>query len=240
MNYLSFDSKPFSLNKEIPEDAQASSPTDTLRFNLQPTRSPAYSPRVEAVIQEARRVFGKRCSNPEDLKLDKLCFLLSNILVSDVNEKLPLLQRGQVGYVSLENSFEDTNFTIGVFLLAPGSTIPLHDHPEMCVVSQVVYGSVDVTSFDFDFSSKDSIGHLVDKGRFFAPCNRILFPHSGGNLHSFSTETGCIILDVMSPPYDESEGRECTYYNATSVDGLHFQLRPIETPIDFEVLDLSS
>jgi len=203
-----------------------------------------YNPRIDAVKQEARRIFTRRTRrvNPEEsTELERLCFLLSNILASDVNEKLQHLRRGQVGHFSLGDSCDEMHFTIDVFLFAPGSCIPLHDHPNMCVISQVVYGSVDVTSFDFDFDSRENlVGHLVDKGRFFAPTTRILFSNSGGNLHCFSTETGCIIIDVMSPPYNEQEGRECTYYNANSGDGLRFQLLPIEIPEDFEILDLST
>lgn len=50
---------------------------------------------------------------------------------------------------------------------------------------------------------------------FTAPCDTsILFPTTGGNLHCFTAVTACAVLDVLGPPYDDDEGRHCTYYNA--------------------------
>lgn len=41
-------------------------------------------------------------------------------------------------------------YTIGIFVFGPNERIPLHDHPEMCVLSRVLYGDLQRFSLDLD------------------------------------------------------------------------------------------
>jgi len=46
-------------------------------------------------------------------------------------------------------------YTIGIFVFGPHENIPLHDHPEMCVLSRVLYGDLQRLSLDLDRSGRD-------------------------------------------------------------------------------------
>lgn len=122
---------------------------------------------------------------------------------------------------------ESPAFTIVVFVLPPGSTIPLHDHVDMTVVSRVLWGSLEVRSFDLIPNSLNPNGvsgviaekqpdDLVAAGE-----TRWLTPQSG-NIHSFTAKEWTAVFDVLVPPYDEDAGRSCNYYqerNDLSKDG---------------------
>ena len=141
-------------------------------------------------------------------------------------------------------------YSIGIFVFSPHSCIPLHDHPEMCVLSRLLYGdlrrvSLDLAQekdekifLDFDFSreedqannsfrgaSRGQIGSLLrrlpkgsraalknDVEHLQAPDVTSLYPYEG-NLHEFvAGPHGAAVLDVLLPPYDNSQNRDCTFY----------------------------
>jgi hypothetical protein len=42
-----------------------------------------------------------------------------------------------------------THYSAGVFVFPPNAKIPLHDHPGMCVLSRILYGTLSVHSYDW-------------------------------------------------------------------------------------------
>lgn len=138
---------------------------------------------------------------------------------------------------------------MGIFIFPPFARIPLHDHPEMCVISRVLYGELHRNSLDLP---RDSIecdkSHsswtswsptwapslkgskqqicspaqanvagvkraLRNSNDFLqAPDVTCLFPFEG-NLHEFvAGPNGAAVLDVLLPPYDGDNERDCTFY----------------------------
>ncbi|RRT77349.1 hypothetical protein B296_00005624 [Ensete ventricosum] len=85
----------------------------------------------------------------------------------------------------------------------------LHLHTYILVIGLLVFAVLAVQP------SGLRLAKVKTDGTFTAPCwTSVLFPQDGGNLHCFTAKTSCAVLDVLGPPYSNSEeGRDCTYYN---------------------------
>jgi len=147
---------------------------------------------------------------------------------------------------------EDPLFSIGVFVIPPGSSIPLHDHPQMAVISKVLYGSMRVTSYDW--TTKQGEAKMYDTNTLQATGDiKSLFPNQMGNIHQFSNDQndvqamlatnnqhqlGCAIIDVILPPYHD-HARPCTYYKPVKElgDG-NYLLKTVRQPDDFVVQNI--
>ncbi|GMH23013.1 hypothetical protein Nepgr_024856 [Nepenthes gracilis] len=118
--------------------------------------------------------------------------------------------------------YECPNFSLVLFFLPPSAVIPLHNHPGMTVFSKLLLGTMHIKSYDWvdgigieqsKRPSNSRLARLQVDGDFTAPCRTsVLYPNSGGNIHSFTAITPCVVLDVLGPPYSKEEGRDCSYY----------------------------
>ncbi|KAK1555332.1 hypothetical protein Q3G72_024971 [Acer saccharum] len=134
----------------------------------------------------------------------------------------------EVSNITYIHIHECDKFSMGVFCFPAGAIFPLHDHPGMTVLSKLLYGSLYVKAYDWLKVEKSSCGIIsgvastVTDGILNAPCETsILFPRSGGNIHSFTALTPCAILDVLSPPYSQHLGRPSTYFSDFPIPSLH-------------------
>ncbi|OEU15212.1 hypothetical protein FRACYDRAFT_261575 [Fragilariopsis cylindrus CCMP1102] len=122
-------------------------------------------------------------------------------------------------------------YTIGIFVFGPNECIPLHDHPEMCVLSRVLYGDLQRLSLDLDRGGEEKGKPLTtavaaaaaeEKGVIIldflqAPDVAALYPYEG-NLHEFvAGPHGAAVLDVLLPPYDDEQKRDCTFYKIQDI-----------------------
>ncbi|KAL1824543.1 hypothetical protein ACET3Z_011321 [Daucus carota] len=137
---------------------------------------------------------------------------------------------------------ECDKFSIGLFCLPQSAVIPLHNHPEMTVLSKLLFGTINVNSFEWvnaDPPNKGGIFSAVPLrgtnsprlGSDFkpagvprlaktkaeyevsAPCKTsVLYPADRGNLHTVRALTPCTFLEVVAPPCSVSRGWPCTYY----------------------------
>lgn len=179
---------------------------------------------------------------PSSDKIDRLKNIMDSVRPADVglNPNLPFFKvktTDRLPRITYLHIYECDKFSIGIFCLPPSAVIPLHNHPQMTVFSKLLFGSMHVKSYDWvdsgyagtpfnsspPFSNEDradlppASGARLAKGRvnsvFTAPCKTsILYPADGGNMHCFTGVTPCAVLDVLGPPYCDSDGRHCQYY----------------------------
>ncbi|CAH0490683.1 unnamed protein product [Peronospora farinosa] len=150
--------------------------------------------------------------------------------------------------VHYKHVYEDKMVSIGIFILPPGVSIPLHDHPRMSVITRVLYGSMHVKTYDLIKhdglpNDKKHMARLCMDKVATAPHTMELLPDYG-NLHQLvgGDDIGCAFLDIITPPYDSNKERDCTYYrvinsiaNPEDVSEKLVELESYE-PKDFDVI----
>ncbi|EGC34946.1 hypothetical protein DICPUDRAFT_152760 [Dictyostelium purpureum] len=186
---------------------------------------------------------------PSDRKsLDALVSIFEKIKCSDlfIDKNQPLTTH----YAQLGDKFkskiifyypllENEKFTLAIFAFPPHTKIPIHDHPQMTVLSKVLYGKVNCKSFDWIRKSNNEIitNNIKNgKARYIGERDitendnvKITLPDEE-NIHTFETsEDHSAVLDLLYPPYEQYK-RDCTYYRPTSPT-LDFKNNEI---IDFE------
>ncbi|XP_031728281.1 2-aminoethanethiol (cysteamine) dioxygenase b [Anarrhichthys ocellatus] len=119
---------------------------------------------------------------------------------------------------------ETDQFSMGVFLLKSGASIPLHDHPGMHGMLKVMYGKVRISCFDRLERPAGGSAQAAEMGALrrsvlrtideyteeSGPC--VLSPDRD-NLHQIDAVDGpTAFMDILAPPYDPDDGRDCHYY----------------------------
>ena len=146
------------------------------------------------------------------------------------------------------------NFTIGIFFLPKGKSIPLHDHPHMIVLSKALAGVLNYISIDyfndeiqmelpkklFNFKSADGfdeITHLASlnqKGILKTNDFLYLTPNSG-NIHQFEAQENSAILDVLVPSYDLID-RYCNFYEIKDLNDRNVKMKYMFPPPDYDCI----
>jgi len=137
--------------------------------------------------------------------------------------------------ISMKVAEKEDMFDIAAFVLPRGFTLPLHDHPNMTVVSKLLLGEVQIRSFSRckghrDNSDPSSLSETssgdeykgsddsvdcqlsVSTRKTAADAPWFLTPDDG-NFHEITPITDCVLLDILLPPYDDHD-RNCTFYEA--------------------------
>lgn len=189
-------------------------------------------PVVPMALQElfvsCREVFKGPGTVPLPCDVEKLCCILDNMKAEDVGlssslqffkPNVPVKGTPRVTYTAI---YKCDNFSLCIFFLPATGVIPLHNHPGMTVFSKLLLGKMHIKSYDWvDPTDSDDpaqpckrrLAKLKADTVFTSPCSTsVLYPTSGGNIHSFTAITPCAVLDVIGPPYSMEDGRDCSYY----------------------------
>lgn len=123
---------------------------------------------------------------------------------------------------------ETDEFSMGVFLLKSGASIPLHDHPGMHGMLKVMYGKVRISCFDRlerpagGAQASAQMGALRrcvlrSTGEFTEDSGPCVLSPDRDNLHQIDAVDGpTAFMDILAPPYDPDDGRDCHYYRVVS------------------------
>lgn len=206
------------------------------------------TPLIQKIAQQARLTFRGLQAHPGEGqvvadRLAQLISLVTAVRAADLKvaprktkpssgaaglQSAPELQGPPVTYMHI---CETEVFSMGVFLLRGGASIPLHDHPGMNGMLKVLYGKVSVRCFDkledglssspphfdpplapLETSSvwRSALRSVTEYSETSGPC---LLSPVRDNLHQIDALDGpAAFLDILAPPYNPEDGRDCHYY----------------------------
>ncbi|CAM8962163.1 unnamed protein product [Rhodiola kirilowii] len=218
--------------------------------------STASSEILQKLYDCCRLVFKGAGIVPPPCDVEKLCRILDGMRPEDVglSKDLHFFKHSSATNTRLRVTkttiYECKDFSLCIFFLPANAVIPLHNHPEMTVFSKLLLGAMHIKSFDWvdqkgsTLSSRRRLAKLKANELFTAPCDTsVLYPTSGGNMHQFTAITPCAVLDVIGPPYDKEDGRDCTFYRDFPLNGmtkegdvyLYGWLEEIDNPVESEM-----
>lgn len=107
--------------------------------------------------------------------------------------------------------YDSPELSVSFFAMAKGTALPLHDHPEMAVITRVIQGRLKFKLADLVHRENDRLFtyRCKDIGELSAPGTLALTP-AMCNLHQFLAMENTIMLDVFIPNY--SHIRDVTYF----------------------------
>ncbi|KAM9325327.1 2-aminoethanethiol dioxygenase [Gastrophryne carolinensis] len=191
------------------------------------------SPLIQKIARQARVTFRGLGTAGFAENLSQLKKLVGEIRAEDLkirprkNTAAPPISVPHNPPVTYMHICETDSFSMGVFLLKGGTGIPLHDHPGMHGMIKVLYGKVRIMGFDKmeavppgdlpdlqPYQCQGVVRALLRSSGEYAddspPC--LLSPHRD-NVHQISAVDGpAAFLDILAPPYDPDDGRDCHYY----------------------------
>ena len=184
------------------------------------------------LVVAARRAFAPQQIDSEEkqIRYDELAALMDTFAMHDIGccEKDPRMKIDPVSSklhvkspLKAISIYNDLDLEIKAIFIPPNSRIPMHDHPGMTVFQKVLVGNMRYQDGDLDDDETMIVGHH-EMRKIHAKSDQLVDCHTptlvvlpdDGNLHEIQEYggMGCCFLDIMSPPYDITEGRNLSFF----------------------------
>jgi len=191
-----------------------------------------------------------------DVGLEK-CFMLAAAKESQAQNKQCTSEMAPVTYIPI---CENTDISLGIFVVCEDKKIPLHDHPHMHGIIKCIEGKLKITSYTRKTPKYDALPKnwkkdkemkkKIDRGFVFIaeetqrsiltpetePC--VLEPHQL-NLHEIHSVDGpAAFLDILAPPYnvdphpnkEDQQLRDCHYFKDLGCAGQSYKWLEFSEP----------
>ena len=194
------------------------------------------------------RVFtNDSCSRLQDMLQDvskegglKIESLASRFDTLQFRPLIKSLHFSKIGYLPL---LEVENFTLCMFYIPFGKALPFHNHPDQHVLQRVVFGELEITSFDIHGRSK------IEPGQVYTPDDNswndtvvtckdstMIVKPDQANIHRIRAkgkDHGALFMDLVFPPYNSEHS--IVYFEDIG-DGTVKSLRERDVCIDMELV----
>jgi PCO_ADO len=126
------------------------------------------------------------------------------------SEALPVVR-----YIHLQEVPDQ--YSVGIFVFPPYAKIPLHDHPDMCVLSRILYGDLERRSLDLPppaIDDKDASTVIGQKRRAYyraqKPPRGFNYDRSSSSCSSYDAATASVAATTPPIPVDRLVAPHCT------------------------------
>ncbi|XP_059482236.1 2-aminoethanethiol dioxygenase [Neocloeon triangulifer] len=185
--------------------------------------------KIEVLCRQAMKTFSrgsKRFSGgtfEENLKLLKNYANKITALDVCLEESLTSVRTSSKASVTYIRIYEDFDVSIGIFVLKPQASLPLHNHPNMHGILKVIKGRVEVQSYTpLELHHWDSYLMFAEKHEPLSVdvgSDVCTLEERRQNLHEIKHAEGscAAFLDILAPPYtdfpdQDGDERDCFYY----------------------------
>jgi len=217
---------------------------------------------INKIAVQAYRTFRRGGGGSEQSfrqNLSILRDLMSRLTAHDVNldralvlDSAPFDRDTGLAPVTFIDIWKDEHFSMSIFILKPGTRLPMHDHPGMHGLIRVIHGRMNIFSYSLlqrkrgdSFEPVHTSGYgecySVRKGDVFMAhqlsaasgdtidvnSETIILTPLEGNIHEIRTSDSAVaFFDILAPPYDDHRygPHQCHYYRELPVSKANTEL----------------